>query len=71
MSTGTGEMSYQRFSLYPRQLAACTVVALIVTNCHVVAETEVGDTVAVTLIRDGEEMTASVTLGERPDQSRG
>jgi S1-C subfamily serine protease len=29
---------------------------------------EVGGTVEVTLIRDGEEMTADVTLGERPEQ---
>ena len=29
-------------------------------------ETTVGDTVDVTLIRDGEELTVLVTLGERP-----
>ncbi|RLC99927.1 MAG: 2-alkenal reductase [Chloroflexi bacterium] len=29
-------------------------------------ETEVGDTVAVTIVRDGEEQTVQVTLGERP-----
>ena len=29
-------------------------------------ETQVGDTVAVTIVRDGEEQTVQVTLGERP-----
>jgi S1-C subfamily serine protease len=32
------------------------------------AETQVGDKVEVTLIRDGQEMTVSVTLAERPEQ---
>jgi S1-C subfamily serine protease len=32
------------------------------------SETQVGDTVEVTLIRDGREMTVSVTLAERPEQ---
>jgi S1-C subfamily serine protease len=32
------------------------------------SETQVGDTVEVTLIRDGQEMTVSVTLAERPEQ---
>ena len=32
------------------------------------SETRVGDTVEVTLIRDGREMTVSVTLAERPEQ---
>ncbi len=31
-------------------------------------ETQVGDTVEVTLIRDGQEMTVTVTLAERPEQ---
>lgn len=32
------------------------------------SETQVGDTVEVTLIRDSQEMTVSVTLAERPEQ---
>jgi S1-C subfamily serine protease len=32
------------------------------------SETQVGDTVEVTLIRDGQEMAVSVTLAERPEQ---
>jgi S1-C subfamily serine protease len=32
------------------------------------SETQVGDRVEVTLIRDGQEMTVSVTLAERPEQ---
>jgi S1-C subfamily serine protease len=32
------------------------------------SETQVGDTVEVTLVRDGQEMTVSVTLAERPEQ---
>jgi S1-C subfamily serine protease len=32
------------------------------------SETQMGDTVEVTLIRDGQEMTVSVTLAERPGQ---
>ncbi len=32
-------------------------------------ETQVGDTVEVTLVRDGQEMTVEVTLAERPPQS--
>jgi S1-C subfamily serine protease len=32
------------------------------------SETQVGDEVEVTLIRDGQEMTVSVTLAERPEQ---
>jgi len=32
------------------------------------SETQVGDTVEVTLVRDGREMTVSVTLAERPEQ---
>ncbi len=32
------------------------------------SETQVGDTVEVTLIRDGQEMTVTVTLAERPEQ---
>jgi len=32
------------------------------------SETQVGDTVEATLIRDGREMTVSVTLAERPEQ---
>ncbi len=31
-------------------------------------KTQVGDKVEVTLIRDGQEMTVSVTLAERPGQ---
>ncbi|MDH4138826.1 MAG: trypsin-like peptidase domain-containing protein [Anaerolineae bacterium] len=33
------------------------------------SETQVGDTVEVTLIRDGQEMKVSVTLAERPEQA--
>jgi S1-C subfamily serine protease len=29
-------------------------------------ETQIGDTIQVTIIRDGEEMTLPLTLGERP-----
>lgn len=33
------------------------------------SETQVGDTVEVSLVRDSQEMTVSVTLAERPEQS--
>jgi S1-C subfamily serine protease len=37
-------------------------------NVYLESETRVGDSVEVTLIRDGEEMTKTATLGERPQR---
>ena len=38
---------------------------------YLVRETEVGQTVMMTIVRDGEELDIPITLGERPDASNG
>lgn len=37
-------------------------------SVYLESETQVADSVEITLIRDGKEITVAVTLGERPEQ---